>query len=374
MLNKEQKEYNRLMRRCIKLAKKGEGRVSPNPLVGAVIFDDDYRIISEGFHEYYGGNHAERNAVLKAKEEIRGKSIIVNLEPCSHYGKTPPCADLLIESGIKRVITGMVDPNPKVCTKGISRLKDAGIEVRVGILEEECKELNKIFIKNQKEKKPYIAIKTGMTLDGKIASRLGKSKWITNETSRKEVQKLRNKYDAIITGSGTVLADNPSLTCRMRGGRNPVRIIYDTNLRSSSQSKVFNEDGTRVIVICSNNVSKRRRSLYGSHIEFIECPEVLGHADIKYALDAVYEKGIRSILTECGGELNRAIIQSGCADELIQFIAPKILGDKEAKSFIEGYNRKEISECNNLKIVSTKILNGDIMICGKFGMGLNNDK
>ncbi len=360
------KEYEKLMKRCIALAKKSKGRTSPNPLVGAVIFDDDFRIIAEGRHEYYGGNHAERNAVFSTKEDLNEKSIIVNLEPCSHFGKTPPCADLLIEKGFKRVIFGMVDPNPIVAGNGKRKLENAGIEVIDGILEDECRELNKIFIKNHTKKLPYITIKTATTLDGKIASSTGNSKWITDEKSRNEVQKLRNEYDSILTSSQTVIKDNPSLTCRMKNGRNPIRIIIDTNLITPPESKVYNNDGTRVLVITSKNINDDRIKNYPNNVEFIKCSLKNNHVDLQEAVKKLFELRIMSILVECGGKLNAAFIKENLADELIQFVAPKILGDKTGINFVEGFNRKEISMCNNLNILSTKKLKNDIMIIAKF--------
>ncbi len=355
-----EKEYRKLMRRCNTLAKKSEGRTSPNPLVGAVIFDDDFRIISEGRHEYYGGNHAERNAVLSAKEDLKGKSIIVNLEPCSHHGKTPPCADLLIEKGFKRVICGLIDPNPEVAGQGIKRLQNAGIEVIVGVLEDECRELNKIFLKNQIKKQPYITIKTATTLDGKIATSNGNSKWITDEVSRREVQKLRNKYDAILTSSKTVLMDNPSLTCRTRRGKNPIRIVIDTNLKTTPEHKVYNNDGTRVILFTSKEAN------FPSHVEVIKCPIKNGNIDLKFVMQKLFDMRIMSVLVEAGGTLNRAFIEENLADELVQFIAPKILGDKQGINFVEGFSRTQISLCNNLSMTSVKHLKNDIMIVSKF--------
>ena len=358
-------QYKRLMRRCIKLAKKGEGRVSPNPLVGAVIFDDDFNIISEGYHQKYGENHAERNAILKTNVDLKGKSIIVNLEPCSHYGKTPPCADLIIEKGIKKVIIGMLDPNPIVCGNGVKKLKEAGIEVIVGILERECRELNKFFLKDFLEKKPYITIKTATTLDGKIATKTGSSKWITDEASRLEVQKLRNRYDAILTSSKTVIKDNPSLTCRMKKGRNPVRIILDTNLTTPVDSKVY-IDNAKIIVVTGENISDEKIKKYSENIKFIKCKLKNGHIDLNIAVKLIYQEGIKSILVESGSILNKAFVEENLADNLIQFIAPKILGDKEGVSFIEGFERFKISECNNLNITSTKRLKNDIMLIGDF--------
>ena len=360
------KQYEKLMRRCIKLAKKSEGHVSPNPLVGAVIFDDNYRIISEGRHEEYGKNHAERNAILSANEDLKGKSIIVNLEPCSHYGKTPPCADLIIEKGIKKVVIGTLDPNPIVAGNGVKKLQNAGIEVIIGILENECKELNEIFFKNQLEHAPFITIKTATTLDGKIATKTASSKWITDEYSRYELQKLRNKYDAILTSSATVIKDNPSMTCRMKKGRNPIRIVIDTTLSTLKDSQIYNNDGTKVFIVVGENVSDKKIKEHTKNAEFIKCPLKDEHVDMKKAVELLYNQGIKSILVEAGSKLNNTLVQEKLADKLIQFVAPKILADKDGVSFIQGCERNEIAECNNLIFVSTKRLKSDIMLISEF--------
>ncbi|MBQ9245435.1 bifunctional diaminohydroxyphosphoribosylaminopyrimidine deaminase/5-amino-6-(5-phosphoribosylamino)uracil reductase RibD [bacterium] len=354
------------MRKCIALAKKSEGQVSPNPLVGAIIFDDNFNIVSTGRHEKYGENHAERNAVLSCKKKLRGKSIIVNLEPCSHYGKTPPCADLLIEKGFKRVVIGMTDPNPIVSGRGIKKLKDSGIEVITGVLEKECKELNEIFIKNQLKKQPFVTIKTATTLDGKIATKTGSSKWITDEYSRKEVQKLRNKYDAILTSSSTVIKDNPSMTCRMKNGRNPVRIVLDTNLITPKDSKIYENNGAKVYICIGQKVAQNKINNHTKNAEFIKCPLKDGHVDLNYIIKTLFEKGINSILIEAGATLNNAFIQEKIPDKIIQFIAPKILADKDGINFVNGCDRIDISECNNLTFTSTKKLKNDIIITGVF--------
>lgn len=354
--------YDSLMRKCINLAKKSQGRVSPNPLTGAIVFDDDFRIISQGRHEKYGENHAERNAILNSKEDVRGKNLIVNLEPCSHYGKTPPCCDLIIKSGIKKVIIGTQDPNPIVNGKGIKKLRDANIEVITGVLEDECMELNEIFFKNQIENKPFVAIKTAMTLDSKIATKTLSSKWITDEVSRREVQKLRNKYDAVLTSSSTVIADNPSMTCRLKNGRNPVRIIFDTELKTDPLSKIYEDNGVKVIILSGKDDNGK----YGQNVEIIKCPVKNSLADIGFAVNILYENGIKSILVEAGGFLNNSFVQSGIADKLYCFIAPKLLCDNDGKSFVYGQKRFQIAECNNLNISSLKKLNNDIMIIGNF--------
>ncbi len=358
--------YKKLMKHCLMLAKKGEGRVSPNPLVGAVVFDDNFNIISEGYHAKYGENHAERNALLNTSADLSGKSIIVNLEPCSHYGKTPPCADLIIEKGLKKVIIGMIDPNPLVSGSGIKKLKEAGIEVITGVLEDECLMFNEIFIKNQLEKMPFITIKTAVTLDGKIAARTGNSKWITDETSRYEVQKLRNKYDAVLTSSNTVIKDNPSLTCRMKNGRNPIRIVIDTTLKTTGDFNVYNDDKTPVIIITGENIPDDKILNFNYNVKIIKCPMKNKRVDLSKAVSLLYKEGIKSILVEAGAFLNNSFIQEGLVDKLIQFIAPKILSDKEGIDFSQGCIRQNISECNTLKLVSTKKLKSDIMIVGYF--------
>ena len=360
-----QNQYKRLMRKCITLAKKSYGRVSPNPLVGCVIFDDDFNIVSEGRHEKYGENHAERNAILNAPCDVKGLSLVVNLEPCCHHGKTPPCADLIIEKGIKKVVIGMVDPNPVVAGKGIEKLKKAGIDVVVGVLEDECRELNKIFIKNQVVKKPYITIKTATTLDGKIVGRTRKPEKITDEVSRYEVQKLRNQYDAILTSSKTVINDNPYLTCRMKSGRNPIRVVLDTNLSTLASSNVYNNDGTKVIIMTSDKISNEKVKQYPENIEVIKCGTKNNHIDLNCAMEILYKKGIKSILVETGAILNKSFIEEDLMDELIQFIAPKVMGDDTAINWVSGFDREYISKCNNLKIMSTKILKKDIMIVCK---------
>jgi len=360
------KRYEKLMRRCLALAEKGSGRVSPNPLTGAVIFDDDFNIISEGYHAECGKNHAERSAILNTQADLKGKSIIVNLEPCSHWGKTPPCADLIIEKGIKRAVFGMIDPNPIVSGKGAAKLKDAGIEVIEGVLEDECRRFNEIFVKNQTKNLPFIMIKTACTLDGKTASRTGSSKWITDDYSRSIVHKLRNRYDAVLTGSGTVIKDNPLMTCRIKGGRNPARIVLDTNLKTNPESSIYNNDGAKVIIIAGENTADKRIKQYGRNVKIIKCPLNNEHIDLNRAVELIYKEGISSIMVEAGAAVNNSFIQEGLADKLIQFTAPKILSDKEGKGFSEGCIRENISECNNLKIDAVKKLKNDIIIIGYF--------
>jgi diaminohydroxyphosphoribosylaminopyrimidine deaminase/5-amino-6-(5-phosphoribosylamino)uracil reductase len=225
------------MKRALELAENGIGKTSPNPLVGAVIVKNG-RIIGEGWHEKYGGDHAEVNAIKNAIEPVESAEIYVNLEPCCHYGKTPPCSKMIIEKGIKRVIIGAADPNPKVDGGGIKALIDAGIEVTIGVMEEKCRKLNEVFYYYHEKRRPFVVAKTAISLDGKTTAPSGESKWITGEVARNEVQHLRNRYSAIMVGIGTVIKDDPELTCRIEGDKNPVRIILDSNLRISSDSGI----------------------------------------------------------------------------------------------------------------------------------------
>ena len=348
------------MKRALKLAEMGLGKTSPNPMVGAVVLDKNFNFVSEGFHEKYGEPHAEVNAINSAVSkgaDISGGTIIVTLEPCSHFGKTPPCADLIIKSGIKTVVAGCLDPNPKVSGKGIEKCKQAGLETVVGILEDECKSKNEIFFKNQTEHLPFVIIKTAVTLDGKIATKTGSSKWITGEKSRKDVQKLRSKVDAILTSSKTVIADNPSLTCRLKGCKNPMRIVVDSKLQTSPESKVFAQDGTKVYL--ATTISSKDKK-YPKNVEILQTKEKNGHVDLSELMKILYEKGICSILVEAGGELNGAFFKEKLVDKLIKYTAPKILGDNNGKPFIQGIDIDNINNCLNLKSLKTTRLGDDI--------------
>ncbi len=327
--------YEYYMSKCIELALLSEGHVSPNPLVGCLIVNDKGEIVAQGRHEKFGGAHAEQNALNLAKEKAKGAILFVNLEPCNHYGKTPPCAQLIVQSGIKKVVIGTKDLNPKA-QGGIETLKQAGIEVIDGILENDCKKLNEIFFFSLNHSRPFIAIKTATTLDGKIAASDGSSKWITSENSRAEVQNLRNKYDAIMTTAKTVIADNPSLTCRKKNGRNPLRIVIDKYHLLNSDYKVFAENEGKVL----------------HHI---------GHFDTEFA-KKLCSKGIKSILVEAGGNFNANLLQQGLVDKIYHFIAPKILGDNSGISWVNGLYAKNINSTLNFSIESAKNFAPDIML------------
>ena len=350
-------KHEKYMMECIELARTAEGQTSPNPLVGAVVLDKHGELAGKGYHAKCGEAHAEVCALDEAGTKAENGTLYVNLEPCSHFGKTPPCADKVIKSGVKKVVIGMTDPNPLVAGKGIEKLVNVGIEVDCGILNRECKKLNEIFIKHITQKKPFIAIKTASTIDGKIATKTFSSKWITSETAREEVQRLRNKYDAILTGSGTVIKDNPSLACI--NGKSPTRIIIDSKLQTPLTSKVYNNDGTKIIIA----TAQESKENLPQNIELLQCPLTdKGKIDLNFLVNKLYEKGIMSILIEAGALLNGAFLKAELADKIYLFIAPKILGDSHACSSFEGFSLNNINECINLKFDEIKPFPPDIMI------------
>lgn len=339
-------DYDKYMKKCIELAKGGEGQTSPNPLVGCVVLDKDGNEISTGFHHKYGENHAERDALLKlTKGEEKGGTLIVNLEPCSHHGKTPPCADLIIERGLKRVVIGMQDVNPIVAGNGIKRLKDAGIEVVEHVLEDECKILNEVFIKNMTQKKVFIAIKTATTLDGKIATQNGSSKWITSEKAREEVKVIRNRYDAIMTSSATILADNPTMLHRKK-------IILDRKLRTNLEAPIY-KNGE--IYLFNDSLD-----MFEGGVNFIKTPVHDDKLDLEFIFNKAYELGIKSVLVESGGHLAGSVLKY--ADKIYHFIAPKITGDNSSLSCFDFQQIDDINKSLNFKFLDIKSFEPDILI------------
>lgn len=358
MLNNKLKIYEKYMKRCIKLARKGIGNTSPNPLVGAVLLDENLNFISEGYHQECGQAHAEVNAIKNAVKPYRNATLIVNLEPCSHFGKTPPCADLIIKSNIKFLVVGCKDPNPLVSGNGIKKCQSAGIEVITGVLENKSKQLNEVFFKNQTENRPFIMLKTATTLDGKIATRTAESKWITSEWTRKDVQIIRSEFDAILTSSKTVISDNPQLNCRIKGKKSPIRVILDSNLNTSPNARVYNDDGIKVILV----TTKQNNNKYPRNVEILTLPQKNNHIDLKMLVQKLYKKGLCSIMIEAGGTLNSAFLKEKLVDKIYQYIAPKIIGDNSAIPFVSTFMPDKISECIQLKLISSKKIGNDIRL------------
>lgn len=355
------------MQRAIGLANRGLGRVNPNPLVGAVIVKEG-RIIGEGWHEYYGGLHAERNAFLHCSEDTAGATMYVTLEPCCHYGKTPPCTEAVIEHRIARVVVGMKDPNPLVAGKGIALLRSAGIEVVTGVEEATIREQNRIFLKYITTGRPWVVMKTAMTLDGKIATRTGDSRWVTGEAARNRVQQMRSEYMGIMVGIGTVLADDPLLNCRLEGEvRQPVRIVVDSRLRIPEDSQLVRTAAAYRTILAyteRNNQEKLDRlTLLG--VEPVHCLVKENRVDLEDLLHILGGKGIDAVLLEGGGELNESFLQQGLVDEVAAFIAPKLIGGREAKTPVEGRGVDRMSEAIVLQQVSLEKVGEDILVRGR---------
>lgn len=355
--------YDKYMKKCIRLALKADGKTSPNPLVGCIVLDKDGKEISSGYHSSYGKLHAEAEALNKLNNnEAQDGTLIVNLEPCSHFGKTPPCADLIIKKGIKKLVIGMKDPNPLISGKGIAKCKKAGIQVIENVLYDEAIKLNEVFIKNMTKKACFVAIKTATTLDGKIATRTGDSKWITSEKAREEVQKIRNRYDAILTTSSTIIKDNPSMTCRMKNGKNPIRIVIDRELKTDFNSKIYTSSSEKVYIAIGKDIDKNKINNLPPNIELIKCEVDNYKIDLIDLFKKLYDLRIKSVLVEAGGRLNGELISFGLADKIYQFIAPKILGDEHGFSAFVGRNINEISNTLNFKFESIADLKSDLLV------------
>ncbi|MBC7326502.1 bifunctional diaminohydroxyphosphoribosylaminopyrimidine deaminase/5-amino-6-(5-phosphoribosylamino)uracil reductase RibD [bacterium] len=355
MIKEKDENYMKL---CLKLAKKGKGFVSPNPLVGAVVVKEG-RIIGRGYHPRYGAPHAEVYALEEAGEDARNADLYVNLEPCAHYGKTPPCVQAIIKAGIKRVVVGMVDPNPMVNGKGIEKLREVGIEVEVGVLEEEARKLNEAYIKFITEGVPFVALKMAQSIDGKIATKTGESKWITGERARRMVHKLRSEYDAVLVGCGTILADDPSLTSHGLG-RDPVRIVLDGKGKVPLSARVFRNDVKRFVFTTTYASPSWIEGLRNIGVEVIvsEGEEV----DVREMLKELGKRGIASLLVEGGGETSASFLESGVVDKIFFFFAPLIIGGRDAKTSVEGKGCQNLKDAIRLKKLKIRKIGEDFLV------------
>lgn len=352
------------MRLALDLAKRGEGYVSPNPLVGAVIVKNG-RIIGRGWHERYGGKHAEQNAIDSLSESAEGADMYVTLEPCCHHGHQPPCTAAIIRAGIKRVIVASDDPNPQVAGKGIEILRSNGIEVVEGVMKEESVSLNEVFFHYITTRTPFVALKYAMTLDGKIACHTGESRWITGEEARKHVHTLRNRYSAILTGIGTVISDDPLLTCRLSCGRNPIRVIADTTLRTPLASAVVKTAST-VKTIIATSVTDRNKI---NHYEDAGCivlslPFENGHLSIPSLIQWLGDNGVDSVLCECGGRLSWSLLESNLVNKVYAYIAPKIFGGEISPTPVEGNGVADPLSAVQLKNIAVRCFDDDFLVEG----------
>lgn len=350
------------MKLGLELAEKGRGKTSPNPMVGAVIVMSG-EIIGQGYHEKYGELHAELNAINSCSQSIEGSTMYVTLEPCCHFGKTPPCTEAIIAAGIGTVVVGSIDPNPLVTGKGIKRLKENGIHVITGVLEQQCNELNKFFLYYMKTHTPYVAMKYAMTSDGKIATFSGKSKWITGQKARDHVHSLRNIYSGIMVGVDTIIADNPELTCRNGLGMNPKRIICDTNLRIPLTSKVVQTtyEADTYIATCSEDYEKLG-ILEDLGCKIIKIPKRGNHIDLNILTTRLADEKIDSVLLEGGATLNASALESSIVNKVYTYIAPSIFGGKEAKTPVGGRGVEEPQQAFKLTNRKITILGEDVLM------------
>lgn len=368
------------MRRALELARRGEGHVSPNPMVGCVVVKDG-RIISEGYHEKVGEYHAERNALLRCEEDPAGADLYVTLEPCCHYGRTPPCTEIIIEKGIGRVFVAALDVNPLVAGKGVQTLRDAGIEVVTGILEQEAMDLNEVFYHFFETHRPFVAMKYAMTLDGKIACYTGDSQWITGETARAYVHRLRKRYSSILVGITTALKDDPMLNCRTEEGVDPVRLVADSQLRLPTDSRlaqtakdiptwVFTTEET----LRSAKGRERADALNRLGVDVIPCgyagaTDHHSRIDISNLLGILADRDIDSVLVEGGGTVNASFLEAGLVDRVYAFLGPKLVGGEESRSPIEGSGVPRMEAAVELEDIELQQFDDDLMITGRVKKG-----
>ena len=347
------------MQLALDLAKSAEGKTNPNPLVGAVIVKDGM-IVGTGLHRKAGEPHAEVHAFNMAGEHAKGATLYVTLEPCSHFGKTPPCANLVKESGVKRVVVAMQDPNPSVAGRGIRLLREAGIEVEVGVLEAQAQRLNERFVHNMLTDMPFVVSKFAMTMDGKIATANGHSKWITSEASRADVHQLRDRIDGILVGVGTVLADNPQLTTRLtdRQGKNPTRIVLDRQLRTPLQAKIVDTSEAETVIVTESTEAEKIATFEALGVTILQADL----ADLGTVLKKLYKIGITDILVEGGGEVNASFLRAGLIQKFYVYMAPKLLGGRDSITPFTGDNVASMDEALELRFAAVEMVGLDMKV------------
>ncbi|MCQ2373195.1 MAG: bifunctional diaminohydroxyphosphoribosylaminopyrimidine deaminase/5-amino-6-(5-phosphoribosylamino)uracil reductase RibD [Phascolarctobacterium sp.] len=353
------------MQLALELALKAEGNTSPNPMVGCVLVNEDGEIVGEGYHHKAGEPHAEVMAIRDAGKASVGCTAYVTLEPCSHFGRTGPCCRALFAAGIRRVVVACTDPNPKVAGKGLKYLQDMGIEVKVGVCEEEALRLNERFFTWITKRRPFITLKYAMTLDGKIATKTGDSKWITGEEARTYAHRLRKQHDAVLVGIGTVLADDPELTTRMVQGKNPIRIVLDAKLQTNIMNAVLNP-AAPTIIITSTEADPAKMELFSvlPNVELVQLPFIEGKVDIDALIQELTAREITSLLVEGGSSVLGAFKDAGYADRICAFIAPKLLGGKESLTAVGGEGCELMQDSWELEQVEYHQLGSDLLVTG----------
>jgi diaminohydroxyphosphoribosylaminopyrimidine deaminase/5-amino-6-(5-phosphoribosylamino)uracil reductase len=365
-------EDRTFMERALALARRGKGRTSPNPMVGAVVVREG-RVVGEGYHLRAGSDHAEVIALQEAGELTPGSTLYVTLEPCCHYGKTPPCTERIIAAGISRVVSCMVDPNPLVQGKGFERLKEAGIRVEWGLLEEEARRLNEAYLKFIISGLPFVILKGAASLDGKIATRTGSSRWITGPPARERVHRMRDEVDAVLVGIGTVLKDDPELTTRLPGGegKDPKRIVLDSQGRLPLHSKVVVSPSTAgtLLVTTPSCPPEKVKELESRGVEVWKVEGKEGKIPLRPLLKRLAERGIVSLLIEGGSEVNASALEEGIVDKMVLFLAPRLLGGSVAPSLVGGKGVGRLEEAWTLENISVERLGDDIMVEGYLASG-----
>lgn len=355
------REYMQL---AIQVAASANGRTWPNPMVGAVVVNHG-RIAGIGAHLKAGEPHAEVHALSMAGDEAKGGTLYVTLEPCSHYGRTPPCADRVIESGVRRVVVAMPDPNPLVAGRGVERIRQAGIAVDVGVLEEESRQMNEVWLTSMLQKRPFVWAKAAMTLDGKIAASSGDSKWITGEAARRQVHRLRDAADAILVGVGTVIADNPLLTTRLpEGGRNPVRVVLDSHLRIPESAQVLGPEAPTIVVCGPHADTEKRVRLEKRGIDMVEVALADGKLDLKQVLVELHKREVTLLLVEGGSEVHGSFLAAQLIDKVTMFIAPKLIGGT-GPTPVAGNGLPRMSDAIELQNTNVEMFGNDLAITGK---------
>ena len=347
------------IQKCLELAQRAAGKTSPNPLVGSVVVKDG-KIVGQGFHPELGQPHAEVFALADAGESAKGATVYVNLEPCNHYGKTPPCSEALIKAQVAKVVTGMVDPDPRVAGSGIQKLRDAGIEVVVGIEEAACRRLNEAFIRRITHQKTFGILKYAMTLDGKIAASTGHSAWVTGEASRHLVHRVRSTCDAVIIGGNTVRQDNPNLTTHGVTEHNPLRVVMSRSLDLPPDCNLWNADVAHTIIFTENNNFSQQQKLIDRGVEIVTVEKLTPKVVAEY----LYQQGKSKILWECGGTLAAKAIADGTVQKVMAFIAPKIIGGTSAPSPVGDLNLSKMTDALELKEIEVRSIASDLLIEG----------
>jgi len=355
------KDHERFMALALDEARRGLGRTSPNPPVGAVVVKDG-AVLGAGHHAIAGGPHAEAEALAAAGDAARGADLYVTLEPCDHLGRTPPCAPAVVRAGIARVFIGATDPNPIVSGRGVRRLRDAGLDVETGVLGEACEGLIEgwsLFIRTGR---PWVVAKVASTLDGRIATRIGDSRWITGEGARARVHRLRDEVDAVIVGRGTVIADDPALTARIPGGRDPLRVILDSRLSVPPTAKVFAQESTaRTIVACLASADPRRAAaLREAGAEILECEGVDGRISLEPLLRALASRGVAQVLVEGGAGVFGAFLEAGLVDRLLLHFGPKVFG--AGPTWTDAPAAVRVADAVGVRIQGVELVDGDLVV------------